>query len=177
MWLPAETLPAAGERWAPAVGRWGKRIARWWPLRLAAVLCLVLSSLLVVPGQPAPKGEAAPAPAGSVDGIVAGIASFFSRTWRGTRVAAEAGPPNTHDNSPSTPWTAFAGSVNVVAGNTASQAADRVMPSVSVSVGFGTSTGRFYTSAASGRTPLFGQGTFTLTRTNRWAADPGMNRA
>ena len=62
--------------------------------------------------------------------------------------------PATANVALSTPWTAFAGGVNVVAGNVSLAQADLAIPSV----GFATTVGRAYNSAAADLSGPFGYG-------------------
>src|SRR5262245_24468169 len=88
--------------------------------------------------------------------LMAAIASVASSamTSLGMNTVTDTSPAMTRDNAPSTPWTSFAAGVNVVSGNLVLQAADLSVGSV----GFGTSIGRTYTSAAADRTGVFGVG-------------------
>ena len=72
----------------------------------------------------------------------------------GLNAVSDTSPAPTHDISFSTPWTAFAGGVNVVGGNLVVQSTDLTVGSI----GLGTSIVRTYTSTASGRTGLLGVG-------------------
>lgn len=68
--------------------------------------------------------------------------------------AAPATTAPTHDNSPSTPWTAFFDDVNVVEGNLTRQVTDLTLPSV----GFDTTVARTYNTAAAFLPGPFGYG-------------------
>jgi hypothetical protein len=125
---------------------------------ILASLVLQSSGLPLVP----PPVLAAPAQSTSA------AASFGARAFLGELVSsirailplgnvqASGAPPPTHDDSPSTPWTAFSGDVNVASGNLALQQTDLSIPST----GLATTSTRTYNSSASGYHGRFGSGWF-----------------
>jgi RHS repeat-associated protein len=124
----------------------------------AAVILSMVLQLFGLPPSPAtpPVRPATAGPALDL-GYLARVVAFEARSLLTiVGVHAAGAPPATHDNSRSTPWTAFQGRVNVVQGNLVDSEADLSVPSI----GFATSVGRTYNSAAATQTGPFGFGWF-----------------
>jgi hypothetical protein len=92
------------------------------------MLCLTLLSQVLVPSPGSAAASASTGDGPRVSSLNAGdnLIQFVSGVIGGLgfNAISDTRPASTHDLSPSTPWTAFAGGVNVVGGNLVLQSTD-----------------------------------------------------
>jgi hypothetical protein len=142
----------------------GKRVARR-VTRGSAFLRVgrAVVAVTLLAGQvlaPAPVRAAVTTSAATTSGTTLNLGDVLQSAFQGLaamlglNAVSDTSPARTHDISPSTPWTAFMGGVNVVAGNLAIQSTDLSL----ASIGLPTTVARAYNSAAAGRTGPFGVG-------------------
>lgn len=147
---------------------WGRRFLESRVMRWVVALAIVVAGPLAPVKETRSTGDGWP-DVPRLERVVPGLVAWLIGPFAATRAAAQTTPPDTQHNSPSTPWTAFAGGVNLVAGNATHGAADLAVPSV----GAATAIGRTYNSATAGQPGPFGHGWFWSYGVRIYATDSG----